>query len=45
MIDQEAIFYIVRMDFIRELPEDFDKNKFDLVRANDIIIKFMEKHG
>lgn len=42
---EEDIFYIVMLDFLRELPESFDRNTATIADCNMIIKNFMVKHG
>ncbi len=44
-MNEEKIIFNVLLDFLRELPEDFDQPTTTLAQASDMIIQFMEKHG
>lgn len=41
----ENLFFMVLMDFLRELPKGFDRDKTTYAEACDIIKNFMEIHG
>lgn len=42
---EDDIFYIVMLDFLRELPESFDRNTATVANCDQIIKNFMVKHG
>ena len=44
-MNEEEILFKVLFDFLKELPEDFDRNYTTYAEAVDIIDKFMKKHG
>ncbi len=41
----DLLIYNMLIDFLRELPEGFNREELLLSEATDIIIKFMEKHA
>lgn len=40
-----SIFFDVLLDFLRELPEDFDRNTWSYAKASAYIETFMNNHG
>lgn len=44
MIEQDILFKVL-LDFMKELPEEFDRNHTTYAQACDIINNFMKKHG
>lgn len=45
MRKEDDIFYDVLFDFLKELPEDFDRNLTTYAECDKIIKNFMVKHG
>lgn len=45
MRKERDILFEVLFDFLRELPEDFDRDHTTYAEAKDIIKTFMDKHG
>ena len=42
---EEEIMYVVFMDFLKELPEDFDRNLTTYAECDKIVKNFMVKHN
>ena len=45
MRKEDDIFYDVLLDFLKELPEDFDRNLTTYAECDKIIKNFMVKYG
>lgn len=44
-MNEEHIIFTVLMDFLKELPKDFHKDKTTYSRATEIVMDFMQMHG
>lgn len=43
--NQQTLFFNVLLDFLKELPQDFDINNITYRQAAEMIVNFMKKHG